>query len=125
MVFFEFLGWVYSEGLGEFTKAWANLHWFFYHFFSVPVLLRTLFWPLKGLGESPGRGFDPAKILESFILNTVMRVVGFFARIILLILAAISQVLILGLGAFGLVLFLGGPFLAAACVVFGFTMIFS
>lgn len=123
IVFAELFAWIYEEGVNEFLKAWRNLHWFFYHFFSVPLIGRTLFKPLKRLQEKYGRGFDPEKFFENLVINTAMRFVGFFARIIILILAAISQIIVLIIGAAFFTLFLTAPLFIITCLIYGFSLI--
>jgi len=123
IVFFEALAWVYGEGVQEFLKMWGNLHWFFYHFFSVPEMLRTLFWPLKRLKESRGRGFDPEKFFEALAVNFVMRIAGFLTRFILLVIAAAAQAMVFLLCALFFAFFLGMPFFMVAGIFYGFNFI--
>src|SRR3989338_907047 len=97
VVFFEFFEWMYGEGTEEFLKAWRNVHWFFFHFFSVPLIARPLFQPLKRLKEKSGRGFDPEKFFENLAINTLMRFVGFLIRLMFIAVAG-------GAGAAGFLL---------------------
>lgn len=123
VVFAELFAWIYGEGVNEFLKAWRNLHWFFYHFFSVPVLIRTLFRPLKRLQEKYGRGFDPERFFENLIINAVMRFAGFLVRLAFLVLAAVSQVVVLIFGAVFFILFLTAPLFIIASFVYGIGLI--
>lgn len=123
IVFAELFAWIYGEGVNEFLKAWRNLHWFFYYFFSVPILTRTLFGPLKRLQEKYGRGFDPERFFENLIINAVMRFAGFLVRLAFLVLAAISQVVVLIFGAIFFILFLTAPLFIIASFVYGVGLI--
>ena len=125
IVFFEFFEWLYGEGVPEFLKAWKNLHWFFYHFFSVPLMFRSLFQPLKRLKEKYGRGFDPEKFFENLAINTIMRIAGFLIRIIFLALAGIFQILVFILGSVFFALFLTAPIFIPASILIGLIMLIS
>lgn len=125
VVFFEFFEWLYGEGTQEFLKAWRNLHWFFYHFFSVPLMLRSLFQPLKRLKEKYGRGFDPEKFFENLVINTIMRIAGFFIRITFLVFAGIAQIFVFVLGAVFFALFLTAPIFIPAAIMLSLAMLFS
>lgn len=119
VVLFEFLEWIYGEGIREFVRAWANLHWFFYHFFSVPELLRTIFQPLKRRRETYQKGFDPEKFFEAAAINTVMRVAGFFVRATLILLALVIEMAVFLLAAAALIIFLGFPLFAPLGILTG------
>ena len=123
-VFFEFFEWMYGEGTEEFLKAWRNVHWFFYHFFSVPLMVRTLFQPLKRLKEKGGRGFDPEKFFENLAINTLMRFVGFLIRLMFIAIAGAAEAAVLVLGAIFFILFLTAPIFIPAAVAGGLTMLF-
>lgn len=57
--------------------------WFFGQFFSLGLLLRTLFQPFKRLRD------------ESFIVNVIMRLVGFFLRSFVIILGVITEIIVI------------------------------
>lgn len=124
VVFFEVFGWLYSEGAEEFLKAWRNVHWFFYHFFSMPLLLRSLFQPLKRLKEKSGRAFDPEKFFENLAINTIMRIVGFLIRIAFLVAGSAAQIAVFALGAVFFILFLTAPIFIPAAIALGAAMLF-
>lgn len=123
--FFDILFWTYGKGSNEFLKLWLNIHWFLYHFFSVPQMLGSLFSPLKRLKESRGRGFDAQKAFESLILNSVMRVTGFLIRIVLLFAAAAAQLGALFAGAVFFALFILWPAIIIFSAYYGFILILS
>jgi len=41
IIFFDYMAWHYGAGVKEYLKAWMNIQWFWYHFFSMPVLLKS------------------------------------------------------------------------------------
>lgn len=105
----SYVYWLYGEGVSEFFRAWMNYHWFLYHFFSVPVLLRTFFAPWRRMQEAHTRGFDPERIAERLIINTVLRCTGIAIRSVFLIGALASQLLLLVIGAFLFIYFIASP----------------
>ncbi len=98
MNFFRTLGayvaWHYSRGITEFAILWGNILAFENHFFSVPLLLRTLFSRWRRLGDDTrSGGFNPGQMFGSFIVNTLMRIVGFCVRLPTLIVGVFLLVL--------------------------------
>ncbi len=63
--------------------VWKNLLWFFAQFFSLALLLKTLFQPFKRLRD------------ESFIVSAIMRAVGFLLRSFVIILGIITELIII------------------------------
>lgn len=83
-----YLNWHYTRGIGELIKNLWNFIIFEFHFFSVKELCLTLFSPFQRLRESyEKRSLDIEKILSSFVVNVVMRIVGFCIRSSILICA--------------------------------------
>lgn len=80
----SYIGWHYSEAVRELVSICRNFIFFWYHFFSISTLLRTLFSPWQMLGEPYQRGFNIPANLGIFALNTIMRIVGFFVRIVVI-----------------------------------------
>jgi hypothetical protein len=101
-----YIRWHYSYALSDIIGIIRNFLWFFYEFFSIPLLLKTLFVPFHRLSETAHKGFDPSAWAEAFMVTTMMRVVGAFLRILLI-----------GMGVLFLVLtLLGGMFILAVWV---------
>lgn len=98
----EYFVWQYSYGIIEFLRAWLNIHWFLFYFFSFPMLLRTMFQPLFRIKEEYGRGFDPQKTAEALTVNIIMRVTGFITRAFLLCVGLVMEgaLFIVGLATF-------------------------
>jgi hypothetical protein len=82
--------------LWHYTKAWADLlriignyFWFVSNFFSINLLLQTLFSPWRRLSISGGRGGEES-FIGALIINTIMRFVGFFARIFTIVFGIVA-----------------------------------
>lgn len=77
--------WHYGRAYRDMLAVWGNLLWFIFNFFSIFMLLGTLFQPWKRMGEGYPKGFDPGGWASAVIVNTLMRVVGAVARGILIL----------------------------------------
>lgn len=99
----EFLGWHYTEGIRFYLlRYWYSLR-AINHYFSLNLLLFTLFAPWKRLVERKTRaGFDLVEWFERMSFNLVSRGIGAVVRLVLflsgfLILAAVAVGGLLGL----------------------------
>ncbi len=63
-----------------YTVALFTFIWFLYHFFSIPVLVSTLFSKWKRIGDVRRKKFDIKDFFSVFIINSTMRLIGFFLR---------------------------------------------
>lgn len=76
----QFVIWYYTAALFNFIKISGNFIWFLYHFFSIPILIPTLFSKWKRIGDVRTKKFDIKDFFSVFIVNSIMRVIGFFIR---------------------------------------------
>ncbi len=93
------------RGVAEYLRAWINIHWFLYHYFSVPVLLRTFFAPFHRLRERRMRGFDLEDWASVIAVNALMRVVGMVVRATFLFIALAVELAAFVVGALFFALF--------------------
>ena len=89
----QFVIWYYTAALFNFVKISRDFTWFLYHFFSIPILIPTLFSKWKRIGDVRTRKFDIADFFSVFIVNFIMRIVGFFIRSAVVVLGVISMIL--------------------------------
>jgi ATP-dependent Clp protease ATP-binding subunit ClpC len=107
----DFLVWYYTKGILYYLDGWRDSIEGVLHYFSLGLLVKTLFDPWKRLIEvDSGAGFDFQKKFEVFSFNMVSRGVGFVVRIILFLTGLIFVAGVLVGGASGLVLWLVFPF---------------
>jgi len=110
-----FLVWHYGEGLEIFASIWYSYFRLVFHYFSLPLLIKTLFSPWKRLTDFDSTpGFDPGRYLEAIAFNIISRGIGAIVRISLFIVGIIllgitSIVGLLGLASWVIVPFLGIP----------------
>ena len=123
LIFFEYLSWHYGGGTKEFLKAWFNIHWFWYHFFSIPVLINTFFKPYHRMNEGYSRGFDPQKFFETLIVNTILRIVGIMIRIVFISVGLLAQIATLIGGISLFIIYIASPIIIPAGLIFPFFLI--
>jgi hypothetical protein len=122
---FAYLGWHYSIALRDFAIIAHNSLVFIYHFFSLPILLRTFFSPWRRLGESYKKGFYPGAWLETFILNVIMRLLGIFFRFWLVVFGLLALLVDVVLIILALLLWLVLPFAIIVLFVTGLNLLIS
>ena len=125
LVFVECVAWEYGGGIREFIIAWQNIHWFLWRVFSVPLLVWTFFAPFRRTSEGYGRGFDPAALVQVFLVNMVTRLVGVMVRSVLLATALLFQAIIFVAGGFLFFLFLLTPVVIPFSILGGIALFLS
>lgn len=120
----RYIFWHYSNALVNFVRIWENFLWFFYHFFSIPTLTKTLFSPFRRLGEEYSGGFHLQELATVVVVNTMMRLIGAVARTIViaigigfLFLTAVGGVIV-GIAWIVMPIVLGGLFLIGTGILF-------
>lgn len=120
---FDFTVWYYSKALIDVFAVWYNFMWFITHFFSIPLLLRTLFSPWKRMtDDSKARTIEG--FFEAVVMNIMSRVFGAIARLALIIIGVIALCLgVVGLGI-ALICWLFSPFLIVLSFFYGVSLFF-
>ena len=124
-VLINYLVWHYSTAVLSLFGLYRNLFVFFSNFFSLPILIRTWFSPWRRLDEKyPKNIIDLEAWASVFILNLLMRVVGFFMRTIIIGLGLIFIGLLIISFPIILVIWLLAPFLVIFLFLLGLGLIF-
>lgn len=103
--------WHYSKGMRELFRNWMDFLWFLTEFFSLGILVKTLFSPWERMGEGYASGFHPSEIMQTFLVNTLMRIVGFCIRIIVLSIGFVFLVVSLIVGSIIMICWFLFPFI--------------
>jgi hypothetical protein len=104
-----YFSWHYSQGTISYFKIWKNLVWFLWNFFSIKILLKTFFAPFEKLKENYTGGLDIENWLSSILITTLMRLVGMFARSVIIILGLVTISAFSIIGFFGIFVWLTLP----------------
>ncbi len=100
--------------------------WSGYHFFSIPLLLKTLIRPIFRIHESapPGTGLNIELFFQNLTVNLIARIVGFFLRMFLLVIGALYELLILLIGPIFFIIWFLLPALPILFIFIGVQMFF-
>lgn len=118
-IFNQWLSWQFFEVPKEILKAWKNFLKFNLNYFSVPLLLKTLFSPWRRYKMSYGKGFDIGGYFGALLSNLIFRFLGAAMRSFLIFLGLLVEVFILFTG---IIIFFGWlvlPALLIAGFIFG------
>lgn len=91
--------WYYGEAVRDILRRWKNFIIFALEYFSIPLLLKTLFAPWKRDITKKTRGFDFKKFIEYISFNLISRTIGFSVRIVTIFVGILFFLLIVVSGA--------------------------
>ena len=123
-IFIQYLEWQFSDVPKSILAGWKNCLKFNLNYWSVPLLLKTLFSHWRRYHYSYGRGLNFGRYFEAFTFNMISRVLGAIMRSVLIILGLLTEIFVILAGA---VVFLGWLILPALLIfglVFGFKILF-
>lgn len=123
-LFLNYLYWHYTRGVIELGKNLADLLRFEWHFFSTGRLLRTWFSPWRRLGEDYGRRFSFEVFATAFVVNTLMRLVGFFIRTWVILFGLITLTVSVPVYALVMIAWFVLPLLIPVLIFFGLYLLF-
>lgn len=106
----NFAYWYYNESIHELFEIWKNFLFFFWRYFSILELIKTLLSPWRrDVSGQNWRGFHPIKTLELFLENIFSRLIGAMVRLVVIVFGlGISFIIFLG-GIVVIFLWIGAP----------------
>lgn len=117
--------WHYTAGLKAALGLALNFIRFTANFFSLQLLLKTLFSPWRRLGEHYVSGLHPSEWLSTFLVNTLMRIVGAIIRLILIIVGLIMIIITAVFGLLVMIVWVLWPVLIILAISGGLFLIFN
>jgi hypothetical protein len=123
-IFLGYLKWHYTSALISTFSFWKNILVFLFNFFSIKSLISNFFAPWKRLADSYPKQFNLQKYLFTFLVNTIMRLVGMLFRTIIIIIGFAVCAGYIILLPVGLVFWLALPLIAIFLIVYGLILIF-
>jgi len=120
----QFLVWHVLDVPRELLKAWKNYLRFYYEFFSIGHLLKTLLSPWHGLQWGYGRGFSPSRYFEVIVSNGFSRILGAIIRLFLIIIGIIFEIIVFLFGLTIIIIWILLPLILIAGFVFGINLLF-
>lgn len=124
MLIFEYLSWHFFEMPKIILGAWKNYLKFGNYFFSITLLLKSLFSPWKRITWSYGKGFSPTRYFQVWFSNLFSRTVGLVLRSVLIVIGLAFEIIILILGGIFYIFWIFLPAIIISFLVFGIRLIF-
>lgn len=118
-----FWRWYYGESVKDVLTGWKNFIIFALNYFSIPLLLKTLFAPWKRDITRRPHGLDLKKLFEYLAFNTISRGIGFLVRFFTIIVGIIFLILVIAAGAVFFVLWLILPLALIGLIIFAFILL--
>ena len=95
----EYFIWHYGRSMRDFFSIWGNVLWFGYHFFSMKLLVRTLFAPFKRFHQEYDlTHLDLGTLGQDMLLNLFMRLLGIIPRLGVLVAGLVFEGIVLAVG---------------------------
>ena len=112
-----FWRWYYGEAVKDVLTGWRNYIIFSLNYFSIPLLLRTLFSPWRRDITKKPRGLDFQKLFEYIAFNSISRGLGFLVRFFTIIAGIIFSLVVVISGFVFFVIWLILPFAIAGLLI--------
>ncbi|MCX6790731.1 MAG: hypothetical protein NTV62_00880 [Candidatus Gribaldobacteria bacterium] len=119
-----FLEWYFYEAPKNIGAIWQNYLIFYWEFFSIPTLLKTLLAPWKGYADAYGRGFDVERFLQTLGNNLISRFLGGLVRIFTILVGLCFEITVLVLGPVALVVWYLWPLIFISANLLSFYLLF-
>jgi len=125
MNFFGYLKWHYGKALATTFTFWKNILIFLFNFFSIKSLLGNFFTPWRKLADSYPKKFSLKIYSFTFLVNTIMRIVGIILRSIVIIIGLVCCMIYILILPLTLIIWLVLPFVIIGLILYGLILIIS
>lgn len=120
----QWLSFRFLEMPKNILKGWSNFLRFYWNYFSIPDLIKTLFSPWRRYQWSYGRGFDIRRYLEVAISNLILRLLGAILRFFLILIGLLMEIFLIFGGAIVFFVWVLLPVFLIAGLYLGFRILF-
>jgi len=97
-IIFQWISWQFFEMPRNILMGLRNFLKFGLNYFSIPLLLKTLFSHWRRYRWLYPKGLDIGKYFEALISNLISRFLGFIMRLVLIIVGILAEIFILFVG---------------------------
>jgi len=122
-IFIQYLEWQFFDVPKNILQAWQNCLRFNLNYWSVPLLLKTLFSHWRRYQYSYGKGLNFKRYFEAFTFNMISRVLGSIMRSVLIVLGLLTEIFVFLAGAIVFLIWLILPFLLVGGFFYGFKIL--
>jgi len=120
---YQYVRWHYTQGVVDLVNNVINFLWFVYNFFSIPLLLRTMFVPFHRLEEQAMKGLHLEQWAQAMLVTTLMRFVGALLRTFLILIALVFLALVFAGGFALLIVWIAMPLVLIFLVTMGVALV--
>lgn len=121
----NYFKWHYGRALKDMLGISKNFIWFFYNYFSIDILSETLFLQWRRIIDNEYRGsLDIEGFFGALVVNVLMRLVGFFIRISVIIVGWATIFIAFAVILLASLIWLVLPAIIISCFVLSFTPFF-
>ncbi|HBD24602.1 MAG: hypothetical protein A2566_02675 [Candidatus Zambryskibacteria bacterium RIFOXYD1_FULL_40_13] len=121
---FSYLSWHYSKAFLNIYGIFSNFFWMIYRFFSLPLLFKTFFSPWRHLDDQYTKKLDIQEFFSTLIVNTLMRLVGMFFKLVVILVAIVFIIVMSVVEAVTFLVWLLLPVVIVWLIYSGITKIF-
>jgi len=121
----EYIKWHYGGAITNYVRLVRTGRDFILYFFSLPLLLRTLFSPYKRIQEPRTRRFSFEDWAGQIIINALSRIIGFILRISIIILGLLFFVAFMIISVFGFAFWIASPIIVIMSIISGAIILIS
>ncbi len=118
-----YLQWHFIDQPKAISKAWKNFLLFNLNYWSIPLLLKTLFSYWRRYRYFYGKGFDLKRYFEVWTFNMMSRFMGTITRIVFIFLGILTEILISIIGLAAFLFWLVLPILLIVGILLSFTLL--
>ena len=123
-ILIQYLQWHFISQPRVILKNWKVFLLFNLNYWSIHLLLKTLFSHWRRYRYSYGKRFDLKKYFEVFTFNMMSRFMGTIVRIVFIFLGILTELLIIIIGLIIFLLWLILPILLIIGIFLGFMLLF-
>ncbi len=119
IIILRFWVWYYTGAVKSIINIWRNFVIFVREYYSISLLLRTLFHPWRRDITKYRQGFSFKAFFETLIFNLISRSLGFCIRSVTVVIGSISLIGVIVLGTLVLVAWLVLPVALIFLIIIG------
>ena len=117
-IFTEWLSWQFYEMPRFLFGVWKNYILFTANYFSILILLKSLFAPWRKYRWNYPKWFQVGEFLSTLISNAFSRLLGALVRIVLIVAGILFQISVIFIGLLVLLLWVLIPFIIIGGLIF-------
>ncbi|MBI2451363.1 MAG: AAA family ATPase [Parcubacteria group bacterium] len=120
---YQYLFWHYTGGIKGFIEIWGNFIEFFWNYFSIKLLSKTLFAHWHRDISKRGRAFRFGDFFQTLAFNVLSRIIGAVVRLVVIFVGLFFVILAMILGFLFFIVWLFLPVFIIGCLILAFVLL--